>query len=145
VDVRSDRTHSFSSPPEHVWTALGRVDSYRRWWPWLRAFDAHGLVAGDRWDCTVRPPLPYALHFTVELHEVDEPRRIRATVSGDIRGTALVELTPTPDGCDVRLASILAPTGRPLRAVTRFTPWLARFGHDWVLNTGLGQFRRRAL
>lgn len=145
MHVRSDRTYRFDHQPEHVWDALGRVDAYRTWWPWLRRFEADGLVAGDRWQCAVRPPVPYTLRFVVTLDHVDAPQRITATVSGDLAGDAAVSIQPTDAGCDVRLTSSLAPTGQPLRGVMRMTPWLGRFGHDWVLDVGLRQFRRRAL
>jgi uncharacterized protein YndB with AHSA1/START domain len=145
VDIRSDRTYRFDHPPDAVWAAIGRVDAFQSWWPWLRRFEAEALVAGDRWDCTIRPPVPYALHVTVALDEVEAPRRIRATVSGDIHGTAAVTLEETPGGSALRLVSELAPHGQTLRHVTRWAPWLSRFGHDWVLDTGLRQFRSRAL
>ena len=145
MHVRSDREYRFDASPAAVWEALGRVDDYRTWWPWLRRFDADGLATGARWTCTIRPPLPYALRLVVGIDDVEPPERITATVTGDIQGDASVDLAPDGDGCVVRLRSSLAPAGQPLRAVARLTPWLARFGHDWVLDTGLRQFRRRAL
>lgn len=145
MEVRSDRAYRFDVEPGTVWAALGRVDDYRRWWPWLRTFEAAGLEEGRAWDCVVRPPLPYELRFTIELVEVAEPTVIRAHVSGDIAGRAAVTLRPTTRGSEVRLTSVLAPRRGPLRVVARLTPWLAHYGHDWVLDTGLGQFRRRAL
>lgn len=147
MTVRSDRSYRFDRSAEEVWEAIGRVDDYRRWWPWLRRFEAVGLVPGDRWTCTVRPPVPYALRFTVTLDDVEPLTAVMATVSGDIGGTAELTLSPTSDGagCSIRLVSALDPCGPALRTVTRAAPWLARFGHDWVLDTGLGQFHRRAL
>ncbi|MDZ7676765.1 MAG: hypothetical protein U5K30_17080 [Acidimicrobiales bacterium] len=145
MDVRSDRTYRFPVGVEDVWDAIGRVDRYRSWWPWLRRFEATGLEVGDCWRCTVAPPVPYSLRFVIELTEIDRHERIRAVVTGDITGEAEVRLDATDDGCEVALRSVLAPRRGSLRAVTRFTPWLARFGHDWVLDTGLGQFHRRAL
>lgn len=145
MHVRSDRRYRFDVPPDAVWDALAGVDDYRSWWPWLRRFDAHGLVPGARWTCTIRPPLPYALQLEVTIEDAHRPERITATVTGDVRGDASVELEPDGAGCTVRLRSSLAPSGQPLRTIARLTPWLARFGHDWVLDTGLRQFRRRAL
>ncbi len=145
MQVRGDRTFRFEQPADVVWDAIGRVESYRDWWPWLRDFEAEGLFAGDRWACAVRPPAPYTLRFTITLDDVEEHRRIDATVTGDLRGEASVALTPAPEGCEVRLTSSLAPAGQPLRTVMLLTPWLGRFGHDWVLDAGLRQFRRRAL
>ena len=44
------------------------------WWPWLTSFDAAGLVAGARWQCTVRPPLRYSVRFAIDLEEVEPSR-----------------------------------------------------------------------
>lgn len=144
MDIRSDRTHHIGHPPEAVWAAIARVDAFQDWWPWLRRFEADALAVGDRWECTIRPPVPYALHVAVTLDEVEAPTRIGATLSGDIRGTAAVSLEEVPGGCRVRLVSDLAPHGPALRRVARWAPWVSRFGHDWVLDTGLRQFQRRA-
>lgn len=145
MEVRSDRTYRFDVEPRAVWDALSRVDDYRSWWPWLRRMEAEGLVVGDRWDCAVRPPVPYQLRFRVEILEAVAPERIAAEVSGDLSGEAHVSLEPAGDGCAVRLTSALSPARGPLRTVARLAPWLAHFGHDWVLDTGFRQFRRRAL
>lgn len=150
MTVHSDRTLRFDRTPEQVWDAIGRVDEFRGWWPWLRRFDADALQQGDRWECTVRPPVPYVLRFAVSLDHVHRPSSVRATVSGDIEGHAELSISPATasdptDNCDVRLVSALDPSSQTLRAVNRLAPWLARFGHDWVLDTGLGQFRRHAL
>lgn len=147
MTVRSDRSYRFHRSAAEVWEAIGRVEDYRGWWPWLRHFEADGLVPGDRWACTIRPPLPYALHFTVTLDDIEPVSSITATVTGDIGGTAELTVSEPDDrrGCSIRLVSELEPRSTALRTVTRMAPWLARFGHDWVLDTGLGQFRRRAL
>lgn len=143
--VRSDRRFRFGAEPDEVWRAISKVEEYRSWWPWLRRFDANSVAEGERWPCTIRPPMPYALHFTVELQEVVAPERIHATVTGDITGEARVTLTAVDGGSEVRLVADLAPANGPLRTVATLAPWLARFGHDWVLDTGFRQFRRRAL
>lgn len=145
MQVRSDREYRFDQPPDVVWDALARVEDYRAWWPWLRRFDAPGLVPGASWRCTIRPPLPYALRMTIRLDDVQPEAHVAARVTGDIQGDATVDLTPAGHGCVVQLRSTLAPSGPPLRTVARFAPWLARYGHDWVLDTGLRQFRKRAL
>lgn len=145
VEVRSDRNYRFEAPPETVWNAIGRVDDYRTWWPWLHQFDAAGLIAGDEWRCTLRPPLPYVLSFSLRLGEVVPHERITATVEGDIVGRAELTITPDGGGTAVGLVSTLAPHNGVLRAFMAVAPWLARFGHDWVLDTGLQQFRTRAL
>jgi hypothetical protein len=127
------------------------VDDYPRWWPWLRRFEARGLVEGDRWRCRVQPPLPYGLQFIVTLEEVVPPRLIRATVDGDLRGEARLEVHDTeppsgvPAGCDVRLRSTLFPAAALPRAMATVAPGVARFGHNWVIENGVRQFEHRAL
>src|SRR5687767_1157299 len=86
--VRSDRHYRFGLEPEVLWASLVRIDDYRVWWPWLRGFDATAFAEGERWTCVVQPPLPYALRFVIALEEVEAPRFVTATISGDITGHA---------------------------------------------------------
>ena len=145
MDVRSDRSYRFDASPEDLWAALTNVEDYRVWWPWLRRFDGDAFAAGERWTCVVQPPLPYSLRFDLTLDEVVEHERVAATVSGDIVGTAHLELTPDGTGSALALASQLAPANPMLRAIAVVARPVVRFGHDWVLDTGLRQFRASAL
>ena len=144
VQVRSDRSFAFAVPPEVLWSVIADVGSYRRWWPWLRRFDGAGLVAGAVWRCEVRPPLPYALAFTVTLDDVEPHRWVSATVGGDIEGTATLEVGPRGEGASARLVSALAPRNPVLRAAALVAGPVVRYGHDWVLDTGARQFIRSA-
>ena len=144
--IRSDRRFTFEQPPDQVWAAMASTSAYTRWWPWLRRFDARGLVAGDIWECQIQPPLPYSLRFTITLDEVVPGRLAAATVAGDIGGTA--ELTVEPagtGGCEVRLVSDLAPASGVLRAFAAVARPLVVWGHDWVLAEGIRQFEARGL
>ncbi len=144
--IRSDRRFSFDRPPAEVWEAMGRTAAYTTWWPWLRRFDAVGLVAGDVWSCHIQPPLPYYLRFTITLDEVVTLESARATVAGDIRGTAEFTLDPTGDGgSEGRLVSDLAPASSVLRAFAVVARPLVVWGHDWVIAEGIRQFRDRGL
>lgn len=99
--VRSVRRYVFAAPVAQVWAALGTVDRYRAWWPWLGEFRATGLVEGDVWDCEVRPPAPYRLRVSITLGEVSAPTHVRAIVSGDVVGHAelsLAALSPAGPG-----------------------------------------------
>ncbi|MEO6318143.1 MAG: SRPBCC family protein [Acidimicrobiales bacterium] len=144
MKIRSDQRHELPVPPDELWGAMARVDDYRTWWPWLRRFDAEGLVAGSTWAAVVQPPVPYRLRFEVHLDEVDPSRLVVAHVTGDIVGTALLRITPTATGSELHLVSELTPTNAVLRAVSQFAAPVARFGHEWVLDTGLRQFRASA-
>lgn len=140
MKITSDRRFRFRGDAERVWIALGATDQYRRWWPWLRRFEARGLVTGDSWRCEVKPPLPYALRFTVDLDEVVAPRSIAATIAGDIGGTARLVLAQHDDVCEIRLTSELAPRSRTFGVLAALARPLVQRGHDWVLDTGAAQF-----
>jgi hypothetical protein len=97
----------------------------------------------------VQPPLPYTLRFTLEIDEVVPAELVTAHVEGDLAGAATLELRDvtgdrTPRS-EIRLRSSLAPTNRALRAFATVAKPVVRFGHDWVLDTGVQQFRSRAL
>ncbi len=141
VRIASDRCWVFPAGRRQVWAAMADTGRYREWWPWLVAFEAPGLARGARWDCTVQPPVPYRLRFALDLTAVDPGESVAAEVSGDVVGTAGLTLADGPAGTtEVRLSSSLAPGNRALRVVAALALPLARFGHDWVLDTGARQF-----
>ena len=121
------------------------VDRFQSWWPWLRRFDASGVRRGDVWTATVQPPLPYRVSFDLLLTEVRAPHVVAVDVTGDIEGAARLEVAANGHGSELHFTSELTPTSTLLRAVSRLAPPVARYGHEWVLGTGLTQFRQRAL
>jgi hypothetical protein len=149
MEVRSDRRHRFDVDRDELWAAIASVDDFPVWWPWLRGFDGERLASGETWDCTVQPPLPYTLRFALEIEEVVPGECVSARVSGDLVGTARLDLRDLsgPEGArsEIRLRSELSPTNRALRAFAAVARPVVRFGHDWVLDTGVQQFKSRAL
>jgi hypothetical protein len=121
------------------------VDAYRTWWPWLTRLEGGAFAAGEQWACAVQPPLPYTLRFELHLDAVEPPHRAEATITGDIAGTARLTVEPDGEGSELRLESSLSPANPVLRGIARVAAPIVRFGHDWVLDTGVGQFRRRGL
>ena len=144
---RSDRSWSFDTGRWELWEAIERTDRYPAWWSWLRSFEApDGFTAGTQWRCLVAPPLPYVLRFTIHLDEVLPGELVVAHVSGDIAGTARLELEErSPSDSVARLRSSLAPSNRVLRSFGRVARPLVEWGHDWVLDQGRRQFCERAL
>jgi uncharacterized protein YndB with AHSA1/START domain len=147
--IESERSYTLRGSRDEVWEAIGAVDRYRTWWPWLRRFDGTGLEPGATWHCHVQPPLPYSVRFAVVLNEVEAPRLVTAHLSGDVVGTARVELVdgdhPEPDVCEARLVSSLEPGNGVLRVLSMVARPLVRRGHDWVLEAGARQFIARVL
>jgi uncharacterized protein YndB with AHSA1/START domain len=147
VRLRSDQRHHFDASPAELWDAMVSVDRFQAWWPWLRRFDASGVGRGEVWTATVQPPLPYRVTFDLLLTEVVAPHRIAVDVTGDVEGSARLEVHADGSGgrSQLHFTSELTPTSTLLRAVARLAPPVARYGHEWVLGTGRQQFRARAL
>ncbi len=143
---RYDRTLTFAADPEELWRTITRTDEFPRWWPWLRELSGDGLVPGGRSSCVVRAPVPYTIRFTVTVQKVVPGRRVEATVDGDLAGPAELEVRPGADGGSaVRLAWDLELRRPVLCAAARIGRPVMEWGHDWVVTTGLEQFRSRAL
>ena len=143
--VRSDRRYRFPLSPDALWARLSAIEEYQAWWPWLRELDASGFTTGARWECVIQPPLPYLLRFDLRLLTVEAPTLAVARLDGDLVGEARLAVTRTDDGAQARLQSDLAPGNRMLRAVAGVARPLARYAHDWVLDTGAHQFSTRAV
>ena len=138
--IRTRRRVHLTMSPAAVWEALHRLDAYRRWWPWLEAFDGLALASGEQWRTTVRAPFGYRVRFAVDLTEVEPWRTVRATVSGDIVGSAGVETRSSEGGTDLVLVAELAASSRFLRLLMRLAPPVARRGHDLIIDQALRQF-----
>jgi hypothetical protein len=144
--ITNERTYDLPADRDTVWKLINEVGSYRSWWTWLRIFEAQGMLVGDDWRCEVQPPLPYPVRFRLIIDEVSAPSFVRAHIEGDVIGTATLDLKQgEPGHCTVVLASALAPGNATLRLVSRLAAPVARFGHDWVLDSGARQFIARGI
>lgn len=141
--LRTDRSYPLAEAPQQAWIDLADVGAYQRWWPWLRRFEARRLAPGERWEARIRVPMPWSLRISLDLHVVEAPVRVDATVVGDIVGTATITLEPVGDGAEIRLRSDLAPRHRLLRAVNRMVPSVSRRLHDRVVDQAFRQFAER--
>src|SRR5438132_12425021 len=105
---RFDRSWRFDVPVDALWEAFADTSVYPALWPWLDDFDAGPLAPGTVARFRVRPPLPYSLRFVVTVDDVIEHECVRATVDGDVRGSAELTVTPTAEGCQARITWSLA-------------------------------------
>ncbi len=144
MEVSCDRRYSVPVGPAELWTRLAQVDRYRSWWPWLRSFDGRLLRCGEVWHCTVRPPAPYSVRFSVTIDQVVAERSVAATVAGDVVGSARFEVVATSQGSEIHLTSTLHADKPLLRLIGSAARPVARFAHNWVLDTGARQFAERA-
>ena len=143
--VRTQRTVRVEVDPADVWAALHRVEDYPSWWRWLRRFDGQALAAGERWRCTIRPPLPWTLEVDVHLVAV-AGGRVDAAVSGDVTGVASVSIATDPaGGAQISLDATLEAAGGATALLHRVAPGASRWAHDRVVDAAVEGFRRRAI
>jgi hypothetical protein len=140
-----DRTWEFTAAPDALWDVLGRTDDYPRWWRWLREFDSDGLDVGSASRCVVRGPFPYSLAFTVHVRVVEPAVLVDTEVTGDLAGPARLEIAPNGDGSTARLVWEVELCPPLLREMARWARPLMEWGHGWVVDNGVRQFRTRAL
>jgi hypothetical protein len=143
--ITSVQQYDLPLPRAEAWRLISEVSEYGTWWPWLRSFEGAALAAHEEWRCEVQPPVPYLVRFSVSIEHVEPAVLVRARVGGDVVGTATLTLSDTDTGCAATLDSSLAPGNRALRLASRFATPIARFGHDWVLDSGARQFIARAV
>jgi uncharacterized protein YndB with AHSA1/START domain len=146
---RFDRSWHFGVSPEELWATLARTDRYRSWWPWLREFDVEGggeaLRTGALAHVVIQAPLPYQLHCDVRVVDAVSERRLVTVVEGDLEGPARLELTPTADGAEARLAWELELRAPLLRSFARVARPAMAWAHDRIVERGLEQFEGHAL
>ena len=142
---RFDRSWSFDVPPSDLWTAISRTEDFTTWWPWLRHFDLDTLAEGATARCVVQAPIPYRLRFRVRVRRVIPLELIDTVVSGDLAGPARLEVAPHELGSSVRLKWEVELRDPVLRVSSLIARPVMEWGHNWVVDTGVRQFRRRAL
>ena len=103
--MRSPHTYDFrafwrlSSPIGHVFAVLEDVESYPAWWPQVRRVER---IDDDVARVTIRSFLPYTLSFELRREVTDEPKRLTASMVGDLVGRSTWELLPDRDGTELR-------------------------------------------
>jgi carbon monoxide dehydrogenase subunit G len=131
--------------PAAIWDTISHVERFESWWSWLRDLRVEGtpLAAGTVLSGLVVPPIPYRMRLRIALVGSDAPRRIDAEVSGDLVGTAHVQLDPAPEGTRARVGWTVEMMPRPMRIAARLGSPLLRWGHDRVVEATVARFRRQ--
>jgi carbon monoxide dehydrogenase subunit G len=142
IDYR--RSFLFEATPEGLWQALSEPHRFEGWWGWLGELrvEGAGLVDGAVLSGLVSPPVPYRMRVDVHLDRCQPPRRIDATVEGDLRGTAWLELRPHEAGTKAEVAWRIEMMQRAMRVAARVASPLLHWGHDRVVDMTVAGFRR---
>jgi hypothetical protein len=136
-----DRSWTFAVPRADLWSRLSDTSSFSTWWPWLRAFDPVPIEDGAATRCAIGPPLPYVLTVDLAVVRVVESESVDVDVDGDLHGSARLELGDCDDGSTARLHWTLEVQRPMLRAAATVGRPILQWGHDWVVNNGVEQFR----
>jgi uncharacterized protein YndB with AHSA1/START domain len=142
--LHTERRYEMAVRPPDFWRAISKVERYRSWWPWLREFDGERLESGATWRCSIRAPLRYRVHFELTLEEVEPHNHVAARISGDVKGTAALRVRPNGQGSHVQVVSTLVPSTVFLRTLATVLWPVARYGHNWILDTGMAQLAAQA-
>lgn len=137
------RSYRFPAQPAVVWSSIEDVERFPAWWGgWLGRFRVvgDGLKPGSVLDGTVSPPLPYRMHVHVTLDRCVPPKRIEATVGGDLTGDALLTVSAADAGSEVEVAWTIEMRQRAMRTVARVAHPLLRWGHDRVVEATVAGF-----
>ena len=124
-----------AAPPEPVFEAIADASSYPAWWrPVYIDVEADGPPAlGVASRQHFKGRLPYHLHTTSVITELDTPRTVTAEVDGDLRGRGTWTLTPRGDVTHVRFDWQVHADRKLLRVLTPLLRPLFRWNHNWAI------------
>jgi quercetin dioxygenase-like cupin family protein/uncharacterized protein YndB with AHSA1/START domain len=137
-----------AAPVEAVYTAVGDAGTYPNWWrpTYLDVRTEGEPGVGHVAHHHFRGPLPYTLRATTTTVRHEPPHRVETAVDGDLRGTGIWTLTPTPAGTHVRFDWRVAADRPFLRVLTPVLRPLFRWNHGWAIKraqAGLEPYARQ--
>jgi uncharacterized protein YndB with AHSA1/START domain len=135
----------FRGDPESLWRALGDVEAWPSWWPWLkrveRLRDGIGVEhVGAAYRSTVRAPAGYGFVYSATVVDVERLRRIDLHVAGDIvgRGRFLVGTLPSGE-LTLSFTWLVSTTKRWMSAVAPMARPMFAWNHDRMMKAfGVG-------
>jgi uncharacterized protein YndB with AHSA1/START domain len=137
-----DRRWHFDVPRPVLWEAVSATDRFEQWWPWLDGRQLGPLAPGTTAQVVIRPPLPYRLHLTIDVVQVEPGSSVEARVGGDVEGPAVLEVEDDGVGSTARLVWSLHLRRPALVAGERLARPVMVWGHDTIVSSGVRRFRR---
>jgi quercetin dioxygenase-like cupin family protein len=138
-----------AAPVDAVHAAVGDAGTYPDWWrpTYLDVRTEGESGVGHVAHHHFRGPLPYTLRATTRTVRHEPPHLVETTVEGDLRGTGIWTLTPTPaGGTHVRFDWRVAADRPFLRVLTPVLRPVFRWNHNWAIKraqAGLEPYARR--
>lgn len=133
--------HLTQIPPTAVWQAIAKPEEWPSWWPSMEQISVlhdkrtDGLV-GSQFAVICRPYQLYALRFTITLTEVNPPRSIVGTASGDLEGTGMWQFTQQQNVIILTLTWDVSTTNPWMNLISPLMRPIFSFVHRLVMNQG---------
>jgi mannose-6-phosphate isomerase-like protein (cupin superfamily)/uncharacterized protein YndB with AHSA1/START domain len=124
------------APIDAVHAAVADAGTYPEWWrPTYLDVRIEGEPGvGQLNHHHFRGPLPYTLEATTRTTRYEPPRLVESEVTGDLRGTGIWTLSPTPTGgTHVRFDWRVAADRPFLRVLTPVLRPAFRWNHNWAI------------
>ena len=137
-------THDLPIGRDRAWDLLQQTDLYPKWWPWMRRLEVTGtpLEPGTTFTFRVVAPIPFTMQMEVEVDEAVENEFIRASVRGDLAGTAEMSFEEI-DGATAATLSWTVEVQKPrIRTAARAIRPILQWGQNWAVETALRGFLR---
>ncbi|GAB4444201.1 MAG: hypothetical protein OHK0035_38050 [Cyanobacteria bacterium J069] len=130
----------FAAPIEPVWAALTQTEEWPTWWSAVQSVDVIepgepsgiGNISRFIW----KTPLGYTLTFETCLVRLEPPTLMEAQAEGEVEGRGLWELSPLPEGCQVRYTWTVRTTQRWMNWAARLARPLLEWNHNVIMNQG---------
>ncbi len=142
-DVSYSGAHRFDASPEELWRELGRVHRFESWWPWMRNVRLQGeaLAPGSTISFGIDPPVPFKMSICVAVTDSRPSEWIEGEVSGDLSGTARLELRDEAPGAVCTVTWDVEIANRGIRRIIHVARPVLLWAQHWAVEIALHGFR----
>ena len=128
-----------SAPRQVVWDILNDSQRYPEWWPCYKR--CHPLTPGVTGvgfaaEYVVRGPLPYDVHYRVEVTHYAPPHESAFRAVGDLVGDGRMVYEPDGDGTLVTIYWNVRTSGLWLNLLGPVLRWLFVWNHNTIMRKG---------
>ena len=135
-----------NAPTQIVWDVLNDAMRYPEWWPCYKRCQhlTPGVTGvGSVSEYVVRGPLPYDVHYRVEVTHYDPPHEAAFTAAGDLVGDGRMVYEPDGDGTLVTVYWNVRTSGFWLNLLAPLLRGLFAWNHNTIMRKGEQGLLRR--
>lgn len=132
---------SLPAEPSQVWPYIVDGKAYPEWWGMVydKVESLNELTneqVGAKAAVTAHGRLPYHIHFTSEITQVEAPALLSLKAYGDLIGNGTWRLTPTSEGTQVTFEWIVEADKPILRLLSPLVKPMLEDNHRWTMHEG---------